>query len=150
VVTQGSANFSAQIQRTTCAGFEAGAGFNATTLADNSLFGYRAGFAISSGNQNTFLGSGAGSTVTTGSNNIAIGFNAAVDSITASNQINIGGVYYHDRIEGSKRFTGNVGFYTATPVAQPAAVADATDAASVITQLNLALARLRTLGLIAT
>lgn len=46
--------------------------------------------------------------------------------------------------------TSLLGFYNATPVAQPAAVADATDAASVITQLNLALARLRTLGLIAT
>ena len=46
--------------------------------------------------------------------------------------------------------TSLLGFYTATPVAQPAAVADATDAASVITQLNLALARLRTLGLITT
>jgi hypothetical protein len=46
--------------------------------------------------------------------------------------------------------TQKLAFYNATPVAQPAAVADATDAASVITQLNLALARLRTLGLIAT
>jgi hypothetical protein len=147
---QGSTAFSARISRTTCAGFEAGAGFDATTLTDNSFFGFRAGFAVSSGNQNTFLGSGAGSTVTTGSNNIAIGFNAALDSITTSNQINIGNVYYHDRITGSKRFTGNVGFYNATPVAQPAAVADATDAASAITQLNALLARLRSLGLIAT
>jgi hypothetical protein len=147
---QGSTAFSARISRTTCAGFEAGAGFDATTLADNSFFGFRAGFAVSSGNQNTFLGSGAGSTVTTGSNNIAIGFNAALDSITASNQINIGNVYYHDRITGSKTFTGNVGFYNATPVAQPAAVANATDADSAITQLNALLARLRSLGLIAT
>jgi len=46
--------------------------------------------------------------------------------------------------------TQKLGFYNATPVAQPAAVADATDAASVITQLNLLLARMRTLGLIAT
>jgi hypothetical protein len=46
--------------------------------------------------------------------------------------------------------TQKLAFYNATPVAQPAAVADATDAASVINQLNLALARLRTLGLIAT
>lgn len=42
------------------------------------------------------------------------------------------------------------GFYGATPVLQPAAVADATDAPSVITQLNTLLARMRTLGLIAT
>jgi hypothetical protein len=43
-----------------------------------------------------------------------------------------------------------IGFFNATPVVQQAAVADATDAASVITQLNALLARLRTLGLIAT
>jgi len=43
-----------------------------------------------------------------------------------------------------------LGFYGATPVDRPAAVADATDAASVITQLNALLARIRELGLIAT
>lgn len=41
-------------------------------------------------------------------------------------------------------------FWGATPVVQPTAVADATDAASVITQLNALLARLRTIGIIAT
>jgi hypothetical protein len=41
-------------------------------------------------------------------------------------------------------------FWNATPVVQPTAVADATDAASVITQLNALLSRMRTLGLIAT
>jgi hypothetical protein len=46
--------------------------------------------------------------------------------------------------------TQKLGFYNATPVVQPAAVADATDAASVITQLNALLARMRSLGLIAT
>ena len=46
--------------------------------------------------------------------------------------------------------TQKLGFYNATPVVQPAAVADATDAATVITQLNDLLAKLRTLGLIAT
>jgi len=43
-----------------------------------------------------------------------------------------------------------LGFYNATPVIQPTAVANATDAASVITQLNALLVKLRTLGLIAT
>ena len=43
-----------------------------------------------------------------------------------------------------------LGFFNATPVVQPTAVADATDAASVITQLNALLSRMRTLGLIAT
>jgi hypothetical protein len=46
--------------------------------------------------------------------------------------------------------TQKLGFYNATPVVQPTAVADATDAASVITQLNDLLAKLRTLGIIAT
>jgi hypothetical protein len=43
-----------------------------------------------------------------------------------------------------------LGFYGATPVVRPAAVADATDAATAISQLNAVLARLRTLGLIST
>ena len=46
--------------------------------------------------------------------------------------------------------TQKLGFYNATPVVQPTAVANATDAASVITQLNALLAKLRTLGIIAT
>jgi hypothetical protein len=46
--------------------------------------------------------------------------------------------------------TQKIGFYNATPVVQPTAVADATDAATVITQLNALLAKLRTLGIIAT
>lgn len=43
-----------------------------------------------------------------------------------------------------------LGFYNKTPVDQPAAVADSTDAASVILRLNELLARMRELGLIAT
>jgi hypothetical protein len=46
--------------------------------------------------------------------------------------------------------TQKLGFWNATPVVQPGAVADATDAPSVITQLNALLAHMRTLGLIAT
>ena len=46
--------------------------------------------------------------------------------------------------------SGEIGFFGATAVSQPAAVADATDATSVITQLNDLLANLRSLGLIAT
>jgi hypothetical protein len=45
---------------------------------------------------------------------------------------------------------GTIGAFGATPVAQPGAIANATDAASAITQLNLALAALRSLGLIAS
>jgi hypothetical protein len=46
--------------------------------------------------------------------------------------------------------TQKIGFYNATPVVQPTAVADATDAVDVITQLNALLTRMRNLGLIAT
>ena len=46
--------------------------------------------------------------------------------------------------------TQKIGFFNATPAVQPTAVANATDAATVITQLNALLTRLRTLGLIAT
>lgn len=43
-----------------------------------------------------------------------------------------------------------IGFFNAAPVIQPAAVANATDAATAISQLNDLLAKLRTLGIIAT
>jgi hypothetical protein len=58
-----------------------------------------------------------------------------------------------DTTTGTKIGTGTtqkLAFWNATPVVQPTAVADATDAASVITQLNALLSRMRTLGLIAT
>ena len=54
---------------------------------------------------------------------------------------------------GSKIGTGatqKIGFWNATPAVQPTAVADATDAAAAITQLNALLAKLRTIGLIAS
>jgi hypothetical protein len=53
---------------------------------------------------------------------------------------------------GSARITVNntgIGLFSATPVAQGAAIANATDAGSAITQLNLLLAYLRTRGDIA-
>ena len=54
---------------------------------------------------------------------------------------------------GTKLGTGvtqKLGFWNATPVVQPAAVADATDAASTEARLNDLLGHLRTLGIIAT
>lgn len=55
---------------------------------------------------------------------------------------------------GTKLGTGatqKLGFWNAAPVVQPAAVADAAvDAASAIAQLNNLLAKLRTIGIIAT
>ena len=52
------------------------------------------------------------------------------------------------RLGGSS--TDLLGFWGATATTRPTAVADATDAASVITQLNALLSRLRTIGLIAS
>lgn len=46
--------------------------------------------------------------------------------------------------------TKAIGLYGTIPATQHAAIADATDAATAITQLNLALAALRAIGLIAT
>lgn len=43
-----------------------------------------------------------------------------------------------------------VGFYGITPVAQPALVADATDAATAITQVNAIIDLLQSLGLMST
>lgn len=54
-------------------------------------------------------------------------------------------------ITGALTHTGTTaGFFSHVVHAQPAAIADSTDAPSAITQLNLALAALRDLGLIAT
>jgi hypothetical protein len=58
-----------------------------------------------------------------------------------------------DTTTGTRIGTGTtqlLGFWNATPAAQPAAVADATDAASTQARLNDLLSRLRTIGIIAT
>jgi hypothetical protein len=46
--------------------------------------------------------------------------------------------------------TEKISFYGVTPVVQQDAIADATDAASVITQCNAVIAALETYGLLAT
>jgi hypothetical protein len=68
--------------------------------------------------------------VVTDASNIAVGTTTGTKIGTATNQ--------------------KLGFFNSAPVVQPTAVADATDAASVITQLNALLTRMRNLGLIAT
>jgi hypothetical protein len=58
-----------------------------------------------------------------------------------------------DRTTGTKIGTSTsdkLSFWNATPVVQPATVANATDATSAIARLNEVIARLKTLGLIAT
>jgi hypothetical protein len=46
--------------------------------------------------------------------------------------------------------TDKIGFYGKTPAVQPASIAAATDAATAISQANLVIAALKTLGLVAT
>jgi hypothetical protein len=55
-----------------------------------------------------------------------------------------------DEIWIGNNAAAKIGFFAATPVVQPAAVADATGAGDVVAQLNALLARIRSLGLIAT
>lgn len=57
---------------------------------------------------------------------------------------------YHTGTKIGTAPTQKLGFWNATPVAQPAAVADATDAGTTQTQLNALLARLRAAGIIAS
>jgi hypothetical protein len=54
------------------------------------------------------------------------------------------------KIRIGESVTSGIGFFGATPAAQPTAVADATTSVDVITQFNALLARMRALGLIAT
>ena len=58
-----------------------------------------------------------------------------------------------DTTTGTKIGTGTtqkLGFYNATPVVQPAAVADSVDTTDIVAQFNALLSRMRDLGLIAT
>lgn len=78
---------------------------------------------------------------------------AAAWELTGNKALNDGSNIVLGTGTGSKLGTSTtqkLGFYNATPVVQPAAVANATGAATVITQLNDLLGKLRTLGLIAT
>jgi len=78
---------------------------------------------------------------------------AASGGTSSMNLINSTGHLGEIQSNGASRIRFNdvgLAFFGGTPAAQPAAIANATDAASAITQLNLVLAALRTLGLIAT
>lgn len=56
----------------------------------------------------------------------------------------------HATVAGNLYVRGNVGLYDTVPVAQPSAIADATDAASTQAAVNALLAAARSVGLIAT
>jgi hypothetical protein len=95
----------------------------------------------------TFLNAASGQSINFRVNNSAV---MALDSttLTFSASKNIA----FNTATGTKigtATTQKIGFWNATPVVQPEAVADATDAATAISQLNSLLAKLRTIGLIA-
>ena len=71
-------------------------------------------------------------------------------SVRASEHVSVEGtlVVDGDAVIGNAN-SDKVGFFGTTPVDQPATVADATDAPSVILRLNEVIARLKELGLIA-
>lgn len=55
-----------------------------------------------------------------------------------------------DGTEVGQSATDKVGFWGTTPVDQPAAIADATDAATAISQLNFVIAALEECGILAS
>lgn len=136
---------------------------NTDTAASSCTFRTRQVSGARAGNPTYVAGGNAGSSgdynggalylnggtkVGTGSDgNIIIGSSAGNLEITDARNVILG------TTTGTKigtATTQKIGFYDKTPVVQPTAVADATDAASVITQLNALLSRMRDLGLIAT
>jgi hypothetical protein len=146
-----------------------------TTGADNTAFGSQALSAaaslrntavgssaligVTSGDSNTGVGRNVGSGLTTGSGNTYVGAGIAAGSSSEANAVRIGSGTTTRYLFDGTNHTLVGGYVTVGAVrvsgtqvvgAQGAAVADATDAASVITQLNALLARLRTHGLIAT
>lgn len=159
-------------ERNTFIGYGVGAN---TTGDENTFIGQVAGWYNSSGYGNTFIGNYAGF-YETGSNKLFIdnaaraseadgriksliygGFHAT--ALSQQITFNVGTL---NILDGGNIATGTttglkigtatsqkLGFYNATPVDQPATVADATDAASVILRCNDIIDRLQELGLIA-
>ena len=154
-------------------------GLTALTTGDgNVAIGASAGDKITTGSQNVYFGESAGNTLTTASNCTMIGYNAdGVNSLgnqisigynavcTGANQCTIGDANINkirpgadnicDLGQAGKQFkdlylSGDLYVDTVQVVgSQGAAVIDATDAATAITQLNALLARCRAHGLIA-
>lgn len=131
----------------------ASAPLHVRTTSGNQLLldysaGVNAGFAVDSSGYLTMTASGNRFTLYRSADSSFL-FNLG----TSSSRIEIPSTGVGHLYSGSSKFkwsnTG-LGFFGTDPVAQPSAIADATDAGSAITQLNLALAALRTLGLIAT
>lgn len=127
-----------------------GTGGSGTNIAGGTLY---IGPGVSTGNAATgkvvLQGTAAGSSGTTKQTLVDVLTVTDSTTLTANDAVNLA----VGTTTGTKIGTGTtqkLGFWGATPVVQQSAVADATDAASVITQLNALLAKLRTVGIIAT
>lgn len=74
------------------------------------------------------------------------------DGVTISDDLTLSGTVTMDgtSVTIGDASTVLVGFYGATPVDQPALVADATDASTAITQINAIIDLLQEVGLMAT
>lgn len=124
------------------------AGDGGSTSGDGGYVSINAGNGGASGhggNIEILAGDGVGTNKNGGAINIQPGAKtgAGVDGV-----LSLG--WDADCIVRIAHADASIGLFGATPIAQGAAIADATDAASVITQLNLLLAHLRLRGDIAT
>jgi len=148
-------------------------GYSVTTGSSNIFFGYKAGYYQST-NSNLFIvdnqGRGSAGSPTDSTKALIYGVMNATET-NQTLQVNAtlgvtglstltGGIAFPASANialatttGTKIGTATnqlLGFYNATPVDQPAAVADATGSGDVVAQFNSLLANIRELGLIAT
>jgi hypothetical protein len=122
------------------------------TVTSSWLFGPATGFASVANDDFSIIDFGSTTSGTGGTQRLTI--SKSTGQLTLNGNLNLSTKdLVTDTTTGTKIGTGTtqkLGFFNATPVVQQAAVADATDAASTQDRLNDLLARLRTLGLIAT
>ena len=123
-----------------------------TTVSSSWLFGPATGVASVANDDFAIIDYGTSTSGTSGTQRLTIA--KSDGQLTVNGNLNLSTKdLVTDTTTGTKIGTGTtqkIGFFNATPVVQQAAVADATDAASTQARLNDLLARLRTLGLIAT
>ena len=123
-----------------------------TTVSSSWLFGPATGVASVTNDDFSIIDYGTSISGTSGTQRLTIA--KSDGQLTVNGNLNLSTKdLVTDTTTGTKIGTGTtqkIGFFNATPVVQQAAVADATDAASTQARLNDLLARVRTLGLIAT
>jgi hypothetical protein len=122
------------------------------TVTSSWLFGPATGFASVANDDFSIIDFGTNISGTSGTQRLTIA--KSDGQLTVNGNLNLSTKnLVTDTTTGTKIGTGTtqrIGFFGATPVVQQAAVADATNGQSTQDRLNDLLARLRTLGLIAT